>query len=162
MGELPNELIPYPHLPQTGAAKVRRRRRGDKSHHQMPSLLKSGGHKTLPLPDDFCRLWYTFAFLKRNSKAFSVFWKISETIRASDFKIYHKAALILFTFRPEMTSSTTLGRKQSVQTRLFWIMFGSRFLDNGSTNSKKVYSSGNCDSRTHHFFFCNILDVFAP
>ena len=27
-------------------------------------------------------------------------------------------------------------------------MFGSRFIDNGSTNSEKVYSFENCDSRT--------------
>ena len=46
--------------PPLGAARVKRRRRGDKRHrHAMPCLLKmkSGGHKNLPLPYDLWRLW---------------------------------------------------------------------------------------------------------
>ena len=39
-------------------------------------------------------------------------------------------------------------------------MFGSRFLDNGSTDSPKVYCFGNCDSRSS-FLFCSLLDIFA-
>ena len=54
-----------------------------------------------------------------------IFFNISETIKDSDFKIYHEV----------------------VVDGKFWVMFGSRFLDNGSINSEKVYSFGNCDSR---------------
>ena len=42
--------------PPLGAAKVKRRRRGDKRHCQMPRLLRSGGHPNLPLPYDHCRV----------------------------------------------------------------------------------------------------------
>ena len=39
--------------PPLGAAKVNRRRRGDKRHrHTKPCLLKSGGRRNLPLPYD--------------------------------------------------------------------------------------------------------------
>ena len=39
-------------------------------------------------------------------------------------------------------------------------MFGSRFIDNVSTDSEKVCSFENCDSRIH-FLFCNPSDTFA-
>ena len=39
--------------PPLGAAKVKRRRRGDNRHrHTRPCLLKRGGHKNLPLAAD--------------------------------------------------------------------------------------------------------------
>ena len=43
--------------PALGAAKVKRRRRGDKRRQQKTDLLKSGGRKALPLPYNLCRLW---------------------------------------------------------------------------------------------------------
>ena len=50
-----------------GAAKVKRRRRGDKHHRHkaVPAcLLKSGWRKTLPLPTTSWRLWdYLYLFL---------------------------------------------------------------------------------------------------
>ena len=39
-----------------------------------------------------------------------------------------------------MTSFSTSGRQHIVQTCKFRIMFGSRFLDNGSTDSKKMFT----------------------
>ena len=52
-----------------------------------------------------------------------------------------------------MPPQTALGK--SYKTCEFWVMFGWRFLDNGSTDSEKVYSFGNCDSRAQpirHFY----------
>jgi len=45
-----------------------------------------------------------------------------------------------------MTSPATSGRLQITQTCKILVILGSRFLDNGSTDSKNVYSFGNCDS----------------
>ena len=39
-------------------------------------------------------------------------FNISETTRASNFKIYHNVALVVFTFRLEMTLSSTSSRQQ--------------------------------------------------
>ena len=101
-----------------------------------------------PVPPDLCGAAWNIVF-KRNANAFSLnaivdvrlrrhrhemtFLNISETTRASYFKSYH----IVFTFRPEMTSLTTSGRQHIIQTLKFWVMFGSRFLDDGSTDSEK-------------------------
>ena len=43
--------------PPFGAAKVKRRRRGDKHHCHNAGLRKSIGLKTLPLPYDVWRSW---------------------------------------------------------------------------------------------------------
>ena len=92
------------------------------------------------------------------------FWENSETVRASHFKIFHKVPSIVFTYQPEMTSlSTTSGRKQIVKTCKFWVMFGSRCLDNVLTDSERVYSFGNWDGFKGFISpFCNLLDIFAP
>ena len=45
---------------------------------------------------------------------------------------------ILSTARPDMTSLFISGRQQIAQTCKFLVTFGSRFLDNGSRDSKKV------------------------
>ena len=41
-----------------------------------------------------------------------------------------------------MTSPATSGWQQIAQTRSFWVKFWSRFLDNSSTDSEKVYCFG--------------------
>ena len=53
----------------------------------------------------------------------------------------------LSTATPDMPSLSTSGRQQIARTCKLWVIFGSRFLDNGSTDSEKVYSFGNCRSR---------------
>ena len=55
---------------------------------------------------------------------------------------------MVFVFLPEMMSSTTFDRQQIAQTSEFWIMFGSRFIDKGSTDSEEVYCFGKYDSST--------------
>ena len=70
-------------------------------------------------------------------------FNVSETVRASDFKIYHRLALgniYILTGNDVINYS---GRQQIVQTCKFWVMFGSRFLDNCSTDYEKIYSFGN-------------------
>ena len=54
---------------------------------------------------------------------------------------------MVFTFSLKMASPATSSRQQIAKTCSFWVMFGSQFLDNGSTDSKRVYSFVNCDSR---------------
>ena len=93
-------------------------------------------------------------FVKRNANTFSLnaivdvrcraaavtkwfFFNISETIRDSDFKIYDRVALDSLYILTGNDVKTTSGQKQIVQTR---------FIDNGSTDSEKVYSFRNCDS----------------
>ena len=105
-----------------------------------------------------------FHFIKRNAKAFSlnatvdvhrrrllrrhkmIFLNISETVRASNHKIcdniYHDS-LYIWTGNDVITTSS---RKKIVQKCKFWVMFGSRFLDNCSTDTERFYSFGNCDS----------------
>ena len=46
----------------------------------------------------------------------------------------------LSTTAPDMTSVSTSVRWQIAQTCKFWVIFGSRFLDNASTDSEKVYT----------------------
>ena len=67
----------------------------------------------------------------------------------------------LFTFLLAMTPTAACGRQQIAQTCSFGVKLRSRFLDNGSTDSEKVYSIGNCDSRAS-FLLGELLDVFAP
>ena len=96
---------------------------------------------------------------KRNANAFSLnafvgvrlrlrrchemmfFLNISATIKASNFTIYHNVAHgSFFTFPPEITSQSTSSRQQITQTCQFWVMFGSRFVDKGSTDFEEIYS----------------------
>ena len=95
-------------------------------------------------------LWMRFRLMLSSMSAAAsemILGNISETIRASYFKIYQKVAL---DSRYILTWNDVINyfrRQQIVQTCIFWVIFQSRFLDNGSTDSENVYSFANIDSR---------------
>ena len=73
--------------------------------------------------------------------AFIEFRKTAENTASDDFgSNFSGAAFCLLVFHQLLLS-------EIVQTCKFMVMFGSRFLDNGSTDSEKIYSFGNCGSR---------------
>ena len=67
-----------------------------------------------------------------------IWGNISETTKASNFKILHSIALDSFYIFTKMTSRATSGRLQITYTFAFSVMFGVQFLDNGSTDSENV------------------------
>ena len=90
-----------------------------------------------------------------------IFFNISKTIRDSDFKIYHKVVLDSLFIR---TGNDVINYFRSAANRTnvikFWVIFESRFLDNGSTDSEKVYSLETA-IQVVHFLLCNVLDIFC-
>ena len=100
---------------------------------------------------------HKFAFLKGNAKAFSLnaivdvrrgrrrrhemsifFWIVRKPQVLTTCKFFTTLPSVADTFRPEMTSSSTSGWQQSAQKCSFWVMFGSRLLDNDSIDFKKA------------------------
>ena len=59
-----------------------------------------------------------------------------------------------------MTLQSISGQEQIAQRCQFWVMLGSRFLDNGSIGFKTVYRIGKGDSRTSSFIVWR-CDIFA-
>ena len=67
------------------------------------------------------------------------FCKIAETSKASNFRIYHNVALdslFILTRNGVIIYLLHVGSKSHKRVR-FWVMFGLRFLDNGSTDFEK-------------------------
>ena len=58
-----------------------------------------------------------------------------------------------------MASPAISGLQQIAQTYSFWVMFSSRFLDNGSTDSEK-FTVVETVIQVLHFLLCNLLDIF--
>ena len=79
--------------------------------------------------------------LRRRRRHEMIFFNISETIGDSDFKNYDRVALDSLYI---LTGNDIINYFRSAANRTkhvnFSAIFGSRFLNNGSTDSKKVYS----------------------
>ena len=60
-----------------------------------------------------------------------------------------------------MMSPATSGWQQIAWTCSLWVMFGSQFLDNSSTDLKKMFTVFERSIDVVHFLYCNPLDIFA-
>ena len=60
---------------------------------------------------------------------------------------------------PEMTSQSTSGGQQIALPCSFWVMFGSRFLYNDSTDSK-TFTVFETVIQELHFIHCKLLEIF--
>ena len=76
-----------------------------------------------------------------------IFWISRKLRKIATSKFTTMYPRTVLTVPQEMTSQSTSGRQQIVQTCKCGVMFGSRFLDKSSTDSEKVHSFGTSDSR---------------
>ena len=77
----------------------------------------------------------------------NAFFNISEVNKASDFKIQNNIAIDrLYIFTGNDATSYFRSAENRIHVSIF-VMFGSQFLDNGSTDSESVYSFENNYSR---------------
>ena len=86
-----------------------------------------------------------------------MFGNILETIRGCSLKIDHNVAhnsLYISTRNDVAVYFRSAANRTDV---LFLVMFGSRFLDNGSTDFENVY----CFVQALHLLLCKSLGIFA-
>ena len=94
--------------------------------------------------------WMLFSEVRLRRHEMS-FGNISETVRDSNFKIYRNVSLFSLC---SLTGNDVIICFRSAANRInvfilpwwSWVVFGSRCLDNGSIDFKKVYSLGTSDS----------------
>ena len=91
-----------------------------------------------------------------------LFAKSQKILKLPTLKFTATYPLLVFAFRPEMTSPSISDRQQFAKTCSFYVMFGSRFVDNGAIDFKEVHRFGGKGNSSASFSLFNHVDVFAP